>query len=225
MIIGNGLVSSVFNKNKKDYKNYLVFASGVSNSKETNKEQFIREKELILKSINENKDLTFLYFSSVLVGITNNDYYNHKLAMEELIKKETDDYVIFRVPQIIGNLGNKNNLVNYLRDSIINGSEITIRQRVQRALIDIEDLEKIVNYCKDACDERTLFLSHIEKTDINELVKIISDKLKIPAITKMDFEFSDDNWFEENSTTIRHAIECHEINSVGYTEKIIKKYI
>jgi len=225
MIIGNGLVSSVFNKNKKDYKNYLVFASGVSNSKETNKEQFIREKELILKSIHENKNLTFLYFSSVLVGITNNDYYNHKLAMEELIKKETDNYVIFRVPQIIGNLGNKNNLVNYLRDSIINGSEITIRQMVQRALIDIEDLEKIVNYCKDACDERTLFLSHIEKTDIIELVRIISDKLKIPAITKMDFEFMDDNWFENNSRTIRQAIECHEINSVGYTEKIIKKYI
>jgi hypothetical protein len=225
MIIGDGLISSVFNKNKKDYKNYLVFASGVSNSKETKIEEFEREKALILKSINENKDLTFIYFSSVLVGITNNEYYNHKLAMEELIKNQTDNYVIFRVPQIIGNLGNKNNLVNYLRDSIINGSEITIRQMVQRALIDIEDLEKIVNYCKDACDERTLFLSHIEKTDIIELVRIISDKLKIPAITKMDFEFRDDNWFEDNSRTIRHAIECHEINSVGYTEKIIKKYI
>ena len=152
MIIGNGLISSVFNKNKKDYKNYLVFASGVSNSKETNKEQFIREKELILKYIYENKNLTFLYFSSVLVGVTNNDYYNHKLEMEELIKKETDNYVIFRLPQIIGNLGNKNNLVNFLKDSIINGNEIIVREGVHRALIDIEDLEKIVNYCKDTCN-------------------------------------------------------------------------
>ena len=90
MIIGNGLISSVFDKNKKDYENYLVFASGVSNSKETNEEQFIREKELVLKCIYENKNLTFLYFSSVLVGITNNDYYNHKLAMEELIKTVID---------------------------------------------------------------------------------------------------------------------------------------
>jgi hypothetical protein len=225
MIVGNGLISSVFDKNKKDYENYLVFSSGVSNSKETNKEQFIREKELVLKCIYENKNLTFLYFSSVLVGITNNDYYNHKLEMEELIKKETDNYIIFRLPQIIGNLGNKNNIVNFLKDSIINGNEIIVRQGVQRALIDIEDLEKIVNYCKDTCNKQTLFLSHIEKKNINELVQIISDKLKIPAITKMDFEFGDDNWFEDNSTIIRHAIECQKINSVDYTEKIIKKYI
>jgi hypothetical protein len=225
MIIGNGLISSVFNKNKKDYKNYLVFASGVSNSKETKIEEFEREKKLILKSINENKDLTFIYFSSVLVGITNNEYYNHKLAMEELIKNQTDKYIIFRIPQIIGKLGNQNNLVNYLKNSIINGTEIIVRQRVQRALIDIEDLEKIVNYCKDGCDERTLFLSHIEKTNINELVEMISTVLKKPTITKLDYEFRDDNWFKDNSTTIRHAIECHKINSVGYTEKIIRKYI
>lgn len=225
MIIGNGLVASVFKKNEKDYKDYLVFASGVSNSNETKKKEFDREKELIIKSILNNKNLTFLYFSSVLVGVTNNEYYNHKLAMEELIKSITDDYVIFRVPQIIGKIGNPNNLVNFFKKAIIDGKTFTVKQRTQRALIDIEDLEKIVNYCKDACDERTLFLSHIEKISPNELVDIISKLLKKEPKIKKDSEFRDDNWYVENSLTIRHAIECHEINSVGYTEKIIKKYI
>lgn len=225
MIIGDGLISSAFKKNKKAYKNYLVFASGVSNSKETKTEEFIRERDLIVKSIRENKDLTFLYFSSVLVGITNNTYYKHKLEMEELIKSETDNYVIFRVPQIIGKSGNKNNLVNFLKISIINDTEIIIKRRVERALIDIKDLEKIVDYCKDATDTRILFLSHIEKTDINKIVEIISKLLKKTPITKMDYEFRDDNWFNENSSIINHAIEVNEINPIGYTEKILKKYI
>ena len=193
MIIGNGLLANEFKKHSEDYKDYIVFASGVSNSKENRPEEFIREKELIIKTITENKDLTFIYFSSVLVGITNNDYYNHKLAMEELIKNETSNHVIFRVPQIIGKLGNQNNLVNFLKNSIINKTEITVRTRVSRALIDIEDLEKIVNYGKDSCDEKILFLSHIEKTSVNELISIISKLLKIEPITKMDNEFRDDN--------------------------------
>ena len=48
------------------------------------------------------------------------------------IKKNSKDYIIFRVPQIIGKGGNKSNLVNYLKQSLISGEEIIIFKNTYR---------------------------------------------------------------------------------------------
>ena len=59
------------------------------------------------------KDKTLVYFNSLLT-LSNIDtpYFNHKRDITDLIKKY-DNYKIYNVPQILGNIGNKNNLVNY----------------------------------------------------------------------------------------------------------------
>ena len=112
MIVGNGLLANGFIEESFDHKKFIVFVSGVSDSKKTNEEDFNREKTLLLKTILENKLLKLLYFSSILTGIQDNRYYQHKLEVEDIVKKNSKDYIIFRVPQIIGKGGNKNNLVN-----------------------------------------------------------------------------------------------------------------
>ena len=61
MIIGNGLISSVFLDDSLDYGNYIIFASGVSNSKETDYEKFEREKKLLFSTI-ENNYNNFIYY-------------------------------------------------------------------------------------------------------------------------------------------------------------------
>ena len=48
MIIGRGLIASLFKEN--DYKNTIFFASGVSNSLEDNPQEFLREENLIKKT-------------------------------------------------------------------------------------------------------------------------------------------------------------------------------
>ncbi len=45
MIIGNGLISNLFREN--DRENVVFFASGVSNSLETEKSAFLREENLL----------------------------------------------------------------------------------------------------------------------------------------------------------------------------------
>jgi hypothetical protein len=46
MLIGKGMIANIFSSYKND-DNILIFASGVSNSNEKNKQEFLREKNLI----------------------------------------------------------------------------------------------------------------------------------------------------------------------------------
>ena len=91
MIIGNGLVAKKF----KHYKrNVIIFASGVSNSLETNDIQFYKEKQLLEDTLKKHPDKLLIYFSSRNVDLLNSPYYQHKLNMENLIKSYKNKYII-----------------------------------------------------------------------------------------------------------------------------------
>lgn len=47
MIVGNGLVASAFLPYFAEDPEIMIFASGVSNSRETRKEEFVREEKLL----------------------------------------------------------------------------------------------------------------------------------------------------------------------------------
>lgn len=223
MIVGNGLLANGFIEESFDHKKFIVFVSGVSDSKKTNEEDFNREKTLLLKTILENKLLKLLYFSSILTGVQDNRYYQHKLEVEDIVKKNSKDYIIFRVPQIIGKGGNKSNLVNYLKQSLISGKEIIIFKNTYRSLIDVIDLVRIVNYCKDMVSCDTIYISNIEKIMVLDLLKNISIYLGVNPKYKL-IEGSN-NWSIKNSGIVNEAILKLKITTGGYTNKIIKKYI
>ena len=44
MIIGNGLIASAFASTNENYSDYIIFASGVSSSKENSDVEYNREK-------------------------------------------------------------------------------------------------------------------------------------------------------------------------------------
>lgn len=224
MIVGNGLLANGFIEESFDHKKFIVFVSGVSDSKKTNEEDFNREKTLLLKTISENKGLKLLYFSSILTGVQDNRYYQHKLEVEDIVKKNSKDYIIFRVPQIIGKGGNKSNLVNYLKQSLISGEEIIIFKNTYRSLIDIIDLVRIVNYCKDIVSCDTIYISDIEKIMVLDLLKNMSIFLGVNPKYKL-IEGNDNNWSIKNSSIVNEAILKLRITTGGYTNEIIKKYI
>lgn len=224
MIVGNGLLANGFIEESFDHKKFIVFVSGVSDSKKTNEEDFNREKTLLLKTILENKSLKLLYFSSILTEVQDNRYYQHKLEVEDIVKKNSKDYIIFRVPQIIGKGGNKSNLVNYLKQSLLSGKEIIIFKNTYRSLIDIIDLVRIVNYCKDIVSCDTVYISDIEKIMVLDLLKNMSIFLNVNPKYKL-IEGSDNNWSIKNSGIVNEAILKLKITTGGYTNKIIKKYI
>src|SRR5690606_10434611 len=96
MIVGNGLIASAFQSSPlKDDPNIVVFASGVSNSRETSKDEFLRERQLLLETINQGK--LILYFSTCSVydpSQKDAPYITHKLEMEDLVR-QSNAYRIF----------------------------------------------------------------------------------------------------------------------------------
>ncbi len=224
MIIGSGLIASTFNKLASEtlLKNFIVFASGVSNSSKNDTKEFDREKTLLIDTIKSN-NLPIIYFSSILVNTSNSPYYNHKLNMENVIKEYTNNYLILRIPQVIGIGGNKNTLFNFIKTSIKTDQIITTNEKVERALIDVDDLVKIVDVCKDF--KGTLRLSSIEKINMVDLCNIIGKNLrKIPKLN-IEENLNFDNWTCENSDYINIVLNELNIERNGYTERLVKKYI
>jgi hypothetical protein len=225
MVVGNGLIGSSFKKSKKLNSETIIFASGVSSSAANSDKDFKREKDLILDTLSKHSNLTFIYFSSILAGVSGNDYYNHKVDMEELIKSKSNNYIIFKVPQIIGFNGNDNNLIKYLSNGIKNNTELILFKGIDRALVDVDDIVNIVNYCNGnvMCD--TVYLSHIEKLNIVDIALQISNNLDIDALITLTEGEDISNWDIANSDIIVDAISHLNIATHNYTNNIIKKYI
>mgnify|MGYP000707535084 CR=1 FL=1 len=143
MIIGNGQIAKSFLSYKNNNR-VLIFASGVSNSQESDLINFNREKSLINSAINNNKDKIFVYFSSCSIydlSLKDSSYVKHKIAMESLIAKNTNKYYIFRLPQVVGSIRTINtNLVSFLFTSIFNNTTIDIYQKSTRNLIGLKDV-------------------------------------------------------------------------------------
>lgn len=220
IIIGGGLIAKAF-KNRID-KKVLIFASGVSNSNETNKVFLDKEKNLLISTIKNYPNHRLIYFSSILIlKKIKNPYYQHKLEMESIIKKSKIKYLILRLPQIIGKGGNQNNLVNFFVNNIINSNKIFIEKNTYRALIDIDDLVKLVIFLINK-KNKIVNLSHIELIKVEHIVKIIGDTLNLkPNIVFIKKGVSIPN---KNSKIVGTFIKEKNINKKNYNLKILKKY-
>jgi hypothetical protein len=222
MIIGNGLIAKKFKENFFD-ENYIIFASGVSSSKEDNDEEYIKEEKLLSNTINNFNDLKIIYFSSVLCDYYDNKYYKHKKKMENIIINNSKEYLIFRLPQLIGNGGNKNNIFNFFVENINNEKKIEVQINSYRSLIDINDFYDIVIFSLKVSKNEILKFSNIEKISVKKLVKIISKKLKKELY--IDYICSKPIADIKNSKIIEDAIKFLNIKKIGYTKKIINKYL
>ena len=225
MIVGNGLLANEFIELIDELDDYVIFAAGVSDSSETDVSKFNRERDLILKTINENNTLKFIYFSSILAELGSSDYYNHNLEMENLVKNNVDNYVIFRLPQVIGRTGNKKNLLNHFENLIRNDSEVIVYEGIMRSLIDIEDVVDIVDYCKDKVNKKTINVSGIEKIGVISLVKLIGEILNVTPKIKIETDLKYVGWLINNSPIVKKAISYYGIEKTDYTYRILKKYI
>ena len=88
MVVGTGLIAKAFLEYEND-DNIIVFASGVSNSKEISIDEFDREKLLLndyLEKYGKNKH--FIYFSTCSIYDTyfeRSEYSKHKINMEKIL--------------------------------------------------------------------------------------------------------------------------------------------
>ncbi len=134
MIIGSGDIAKAIAD--LDRNDVTFFASGVSDSKETNTDNFKREEELLKK---QPKDTHLVYMSSLSLyySTESTPYLLHKKKMEAFVKSSFKSYTIVR----IGNISWGNNpktLLNYFTFCIKNDLPLKVIE-TYRHIIDIDE--------------------------------------------------------------------------------------
>lgn len=215
MVVGNGLIANSFIDYKDDYK-YLIFASGVSNSITSGNNDFEREFDLIKKYTSTK--MKFIYFSTCNFGST--PYFDHKKRMESFIQSNFENYLIFKIPNIVGFGGNKSNLFNFFKNKILKKEQIVVKDNY-RSLIDVDDLRLICDSCLHL-DNQIIYISFIEMMKVIDIIDIISNELKVKANTFMESQLE---YYNVENTDIVNEIIKNKVDTKYYTLKLIKKYI
>jgi nucleoside-diphosphate-sugar epimerase len=148
MVIGNGMIANRFMNYKND-EDIIIFASGVSNSKDTIAQNFQREFLLLKQTVKDHPGRTFVYFSTCSIDdedLQNAPYVIHKTQVEKYIKEYIPNNFIFRISNLAGVSNNPYTLLNFFMFNILHQHPFTIWNKASRNIIGIDDMFDLVNY-------------------------------------------------------------------------------
>ncbi len=226
MVVGNGMIAKKF-AGYADDDNFIIFASGVSNSKSSDQNEYLREFTLLKETIAACSDRTLVYFSTASIydpSEGGSDYINHKKHVEQYIESNVKKYVILRVSNVVGKSTNPNTIFNYLIRHIIEKTNFGLWLNASRNLIDIDDLFKVVDHLL----QNKLFLNTIvnvanpKNYRIKEMVEAIElcygkKASYIPIFKGCDFAI--------DISAIRPVFESLKIDfGDDYLKKLLLKY-
>ncbi len=224
MIVGNGLIAKTLSE--INHEKCLIFASGVSNSKEEEKSVFNRETELLLA---QKKSQLLIYFSTCSItdsSIAKTGYIKHKIHLENLIKKEFPHYLILRLPTLVGKTTNPHTFFNYMKSKIINNEEVIVYKNAWRYLLDADDLKVIIPILTRFTELKntTINTAYNNAMTVESIVlqmdKILNKTSNIKLFNKGSHFLIENNKFitflQSNKITLF---------SEKYNENVIKKYL
>lgn len=220
-IIGNGMIAKSF-KNF-NLANTCIFASGVADSTETDLLLYKKEFELLKRTINQFPQFRFVYFSTLSIfKFEYNEYVKHKLFIENYIENNLDNYLILRLPNIVGQTKNQNQLLPFLFQKISNNSEIDVKDNTYRDLIDVEDLPKIVKFLIEKNIVGKINISLNNKITVTDIIDVLKDinhiyTAKINKININDTIYYTNDLLNYNFDFTQKSLNINPIN-------IIKKY-
>lgn len=148
MVIGSGMIGKRFAPYQLNDA-FVIFASGVSNSKNIDDNAYQREKELLQSVIQENAEKTLVYFSTCSVydpDEQTSKYVLHKKNMETLIQENCNQFHIFRVSNLVGISNNPNTVLNFFIQHIQHKINFDLWCNATRNLLDIDDMYRIVDH-------------------------------------------------------------------------------
>ena len=224
MIVGNGLIANLFKND--DRENVVFFASGVSNSLETDKSAFLREENLIRKTIKENPNKIFIYFSTCSIydsSKNGSSYVNHKLKMEQIVEELANQFLILRVSNAVGKGGNPNLLMNYLVNAFHQEKEITVHTLATRNLIDADDVKNItLKFINENSFNKIINVAYLENFSTIQILEILEkhfNKIAKTSLVKSGQSYlisipEAEAYFAENKLTEKKE----------YLLRIIKRY-
>lgn len=224
MIIGSGLLAQGFSKYFAEQSNIWVYAAGVSNSACTNKNEFLRERSLLMDALEQADSMdTFLYFSTCSIydpGVFHSPYVQHKLAMEKLASKH-ERFFIFRLPQIAGHTPNPHTLLNYLYARIIRSESFSVWKNAKRNIIDIDDVVAVVReIVRDESNYNMIF--NVANTDNYSIMNIV-ESIESIVSKKAVYEISERG--EEYAIDVHKTIQWFESAGMSFDDQYLSRTI
>lgn len=148
MVIGNGLMAKRFSAYQTN-PGVIIFASGVSDSKTTDPLAFAREINLVETTLKKYPEAVFVYFSTCSIYdpfLKGRPYITHKIAVEKQIAESGNPFMIFRVSNVAGPIGNPKTIFHFLANAVKNGLPFDLWMHAYRNLIDVDDVFALVDY-------------------------------------------------------------------------------
>ncbi|MEO5650428.1 MAG: hypothetical protein ABIR03_10975 [Ginsengibacter sp.] len=226
MVIGNGMIANRFVNYKND-KDTIIFASGVSNSKDTLAQNFLREFELLRETIKDNTGKALVYFSTCSIedeDLQNAPYVVHKKAVEEFIKKNVAKYYLFRVSNLAGVSNNPYTLLNYFIFNVLQNHSLTVWKNAYRNIIGIDDMYSIADTIlhENKFLNSTVNIANPKNYSVPFIIHSIEKHLHKKAIC---IEADKGDNYNIDTTTIEPII--HQLNihfNDDYLASLLKKY-
>lgn len=225
MVIGNGLLAKRFSAYQSN-DNVVIFASGVSDSKTISAASFLREKTLLLSTMEAHKESILVYFSTCSIedeSLNQTPYVLHKLAMEHLIKDNATKYLIIRLTNMVGKGGNKKNVFNYFFERINNNEPFHLWTKSYRNILDIDDAYAIVH---------ELIMSYTQNRIVNVAAAKSNNALEI--VQAIEFFLGKKARYTEEDKGRPYEIDTVFIQEIikklkidfgdQYLQRILKKY-
>lgn len=208
-----------------DSENVLFFASGVSNSLETNLSEYNREEKLLIEHLEQYPDKLFIYFSSCSIydsSKTDSLYVKHKLKMEQLVAQKSRNFLILRVSNAVGKKGNPNLLMNYLVSAALNNKPLQVHINASRNFIDSEDVKNLtLQLIASKYRNKIINLAYVHNFKIIEIIHIIASTFTIkPNIELIDAGGE----YSIAITEIKDYFKGNMLNKQYYLQNILDKY-
>ncbi|WP_164735345.1 NAD-dependent epimerase/dehydratase family protein [Pseudoflavitalea rhizosphaerae] len=226
MVIGNGLVARSFESYAQNER-FLIFASGVSNSKSGTEGDYLREANLLRQTMEAHPEKLLVYFSTTSVedpDLQQTTYVQHKLNMEALVRSNAHRYAIFRLSNLGGRSDNPNTILNYFYQHIMQGIPFQIWQHSERNIIDVEDVFRIADHMlqHQMATNRTLNIANTVSYPVTYIVDTIEEFCGRQGLYTLA-----DRGGPVNIDTHEIAEVCKSLGiqfGEGYLQKILHKY-
>jgi nucleoside-diphosphate-sugar epimerase len=205
MICGNGILAKAFKKSEKNWKDCVILAAGVSNSSEVRDEEYDREKKLIDSYLGTKK--TVVYFSTTSVfddSKQNTKYVKYKKGIELYLLSKFENCVVLRLPIVLSDSNNPNQLMGYLTSKLSNREKIFIYEKASRYFFDVNEVPKALDTVIDAMkqsrqNQKLINIGFQQKVYLTEIAKILKEshpKADIELLKEGSSYFTDFTNFE-----------------------------
>jgi nucleoside-diphosphate-sugar epimerase len=220
-IIGSGFIATKFKKYLKFIKKnkVIIYAAGISNSLEINKKKLEREI-LKLKNFTKKNKKKLIYISTYSINDNSRNnklYVKNKIKIEKIIKRNSIEYIVIRLPEIIGKTKNLNTLTNFFYNNIINNKPFRVFKNSRRNLLDIDDaIKNCIKIIKKNKNKNKMI--NLLNKKFNTPLQIVTYLEKILQ-KKAIYKFSDN---KNNKWKLKHNYFFH--SKKNYLIKTLKKY-